>query len=204
MKAIFLPVCFPPISYFGLISRCQQVVWDVSGYYEKQTYRNRTKILSANGVLSLSVPVQKSKKDKQIMRDVRIFHLDPWRKKHWKSLESAYRTSPYFEHYEEGIRPIFEKKHEYLLDYQKESFSWCLRVLGLSFEWLFTESYQEVLSDGLIDARNSFDPKKPTADLKEYIQVFSNKFDFASDLSILDLLFCQGPAAKDYLFNSVL
>ena len=201
MKAVFIPMYFPPVSYFRAVVCCHQVRWDVSMYYEKQTYRNRMNILSANGVQSLSVPIQRQRQEKKFMQEVCIFHAEPWRKKHWRSLESAYRSSPYFEYYEDSLRSFFEKRYEYLLDYQKATFAWCCKALDLPFDWSFEQVYREDVLEGFVDMRHLFHPKKTFNIPKEYTQVFSDKFGFTSDLSILDLLFCEGKRAKDYLLR---
>ena len=166
--------------------------------YQKQTYRNRTYIYCANGRLSLNIPVQYSQKNRQFYQDVRIAHDGKWQLNHWKSLQSAYKTSPFFEFYEDALEPVFHKNCQYLMDYNFE----CLQALSLCLQWdfdfdrtkVFEKETSKVDLRFLINAR-----KEELADLETYNQVFSPKHGFINNLSILDLLCNEGPNTLNYL-----
>lgn len=205
MKILLPSVYLGNITYYGLLKRGDAAI-ELHEHFVKQTYRNRCTVYGANGKLDLIVPVEKSKgSQRKIMKDCRISYNDNWQKIHWRSLESAYRTSPYFEYYEDDLKPFYEKKVDFVVDWNEMLQQKMCELLQLELKWNFTEKYEENYPD-TADYRNDFDPNKtlqlsthqPLASLP-YTQVFENKHGFIPDLSIADLLFNTGPEAAGYL-----
>ena len=162
--------------------------------YHKQTYRNRCRVMTANGVESLSVPVVKVNGNHTMTKDMAISYKEPWQLTHRRCLESAYRASPYFDHYYDLIRPVFETHFERLVDLNDKALKAVLKMLRTEKEIVHTTDYVHEVEH---DLRNAFNPKAEVDPglFPEYYQVFSTKFPFAPDLSVLDLLFNEGPNA---------
>jgi hypothetical protein len=199
MSTLLHPTYFSSISHWIAIVKADALVFEVNDSYQKQTYRNRANIYSANGKLSLTVPVIFSQKNRQLYRDIIIHNDDKWQALHWKSLLSAYRTSPFFEYYEDDLAPLFHSKQEYLMDFNLKCFEILLECLQLDIAYNKTESFQ-------LEPKNTNDfrflakaRKEKNYDYSAYTQVFSNKHGFISNLSILDLLFNEGPSTMTYL-----
>ena len=199
MNILLHPTYFPNIAHFIAVAKADTVTFEIEDNYQKQTYRNRTYIYGANGKLLLNVPVKHSHKNRQKFKDVKIANDEKWQDLHWKSLQSAYRTSPYFEYYEDEFKPLFEKKHTFILDYNFECLELVLDCLQLDLNHSKTTEYNFDVSP-LTDLRNLVNARKePTHSLDEYTQVFINKYGFINNLSILDLLFNEGTNALSYL-----
>jgi hypothetical protein len=192
---------FGPIDYFANVFQAEETRIEVEENYQKQSYRNRCSIYGANGKLDLNVPVTHNKTigKRLTTKEALIANEFNWQKLHWKSIESAYRTSPFFEFYEDDLRPLFEKKHKFLLDLNFEVLE-TLQDL-LQEEWNISKTTEyEMSPEGIIDLRKEFSPKKETKiAIPEYTQVFSNKLGFIPNLSILDLIFMEGTNAESYL-----
>lgn len=199
---LILPACYlPPVSYF--LTLCahwdRPILIERFEHYPKQTYRSRASILAANGKLDLYIPVQKGKAVHTVMKDVRISYDADWQRLHWMSLQTAYRSSAYFEYYEDDFAAFYNKQYEFLLDYNIELTQLILRLLKMDVKIALTESFRADVPESL-DFRSKIHPKKPAVALTQpYHQVFSDRFDFIPDLSIVDLLFNQGPRSKDIL-----
>lgn len=199
---ILLPAFYlPPISYFHTILHADAgLLLEQHEHFPKQTYRTRAKIASANGTLDLIVPIRHGHKEHVPMKDVRINYDHNWQRLHWLSLQTAYRSSPYFEYYEDDFAPFYEKKTEFLLDFTIEQLKLLLKLLKIKKEISLTESYTaEIVLE--VDYRKIINPKAPSLlqNQKQYYQVFEDKNGFHQDLSIVDLLFNQGPQAKSFL-----
>lgn len=194
---IFPVFYFGPVSYFGELIRNENHQFEIHENFPKQTYRNRCYIQGANGKLRLAVPIVHN--GKRSVKDIEISYESNWKKEHFKSLASAYKSSPYFEYYEDEIVEIFERKEKFLLDLNFKTLEFINTKLKLNLN-LFkrTESYKT--SDENSDFRNRFDAKSKTPiEMPEYMQVFDEKFGFMPDLSILDLLCNEGPKSATYL-----
>lgn len=195
--AIFPLFYLPPVSCFTLLKENNlEFVLEKFEHFPKQTYRNRASIASPNGTLDLVVPVMKGSKVRTVYKDVKISDETRWQRLHWLSLQTCYRSSAYFEFYEDGLVSFYEKKYDFLLDYNVALFSWLLKQLKMPVDLKFTESYELQASK---DYRSAMSKKQvPQIQTKPYFQVFSDRNEFIPNLSIVDLLFNQGPQAKNY------
>jgi hypothetical protein len=196
--AIFPLFYLPPIGYFSALkSQNLEFLLEKHEHFPKQTFRNRASIASPDGILDLVVPVIKGSKVHTPVKDVKISYDLKWQRLHWLSLQTCYRSSAYFEFYEDGLAPFYEKKYNFLFDYNLDLFRWLSTQLKLPIELKYTEEYQHLNEP--LDFRNKFDKKDVyLADTKPYFQVFSDRNPFIHNLSILDLLFNQGPQAKSF------
>lgn len=199
MNIIIHPTYFPNIATFIAIAKAKAVMFEFDDNFLKQTYRNRTYIYGANGKLSLNIPVIHSQKNRQKYRDVKIFNELKWQDQHWKSLLSAYKTSPFFEYYEDELQPIFNTKADYILDFNLKCFDVICECLQLEIETSTSEVYQKTIAN-TTDFRFLVNAKKEQVQsFDAYTQVFDDKHGFMQNLSILDLLFNEGPNALNYL-----
>ncbi len=198
MNTIIHPSYFPSISNFVAIAKADIVTLEMEDNFQKQTNRNRMYIYSPNGIQLLNIPIKKSKVAHQKTKDVKIESAFDWQKQHFKSLEAAYRTSPFFEYFEDEITSIFKKKHTFLMDLNLETLEIVSKCLRITLNFKKTDEYFNESNDK-IDYRNLINGKKDTTLLDPYTQVFGNKHGFINNLSILDLLFNEGKYALDYL-----
>ncbi len=201
MNILVHPTYFPNVAHFAAMLKAGEVIFEMHDNYQKQTYRNRTFIYGANGKLQLSVPVIYSQKERQKYRDIKIHNTEKWQMLHWKSLESAYKTSPFFEFYEDELQPLFTQKSAYLLDFNLKCFETILECLQLDINTSETESFQKETTDQSDFRSLANSRKEPNFDFDNYTQVFGEKHGFISNLSILDLLFNEGTNAVSYLEN---
>jgi len=189
---------FPPIQYFKYALNEGSNILERHDNFQKQSYRNRCEIYSPMGKMNLVVPVVHGKTERQLSADIKISYDTNWVKDHVKSLEAAYRSSAYFEYYEDEIRQIYSKKPERLFDLNIAALEWVFKKLDLENNFSHTEIYQESF-EGL-DLRERIHPKKLSDEnLTEYHQAFATKHGFIPNLSILDLLFNLGPQSRMYL-----
>jgi len=197
------PGYFPSISHFVAIAQSDLVTFEMDDNFQKQTNRNRMYIYSPNGIQLLNIPIKHSKEAHQKTKEVRLETAFDWQKQHFKSLEAAYRTSPFFEYFEDDIAPIFQKKHTFLMDLNLETMSVVSKCLGLEFDYNETAEYFHEVTDK-IDLRGLINGKKDTSVFEPYTQVFGEKHGYLNNLSILDLLFNEGRYALDYLKKQTL
>jgi hypothetical protein len=205
MNILLHPCYFPSISHFVVLAHAEEVTFEVEDNFQKQTNRNRTYIYSANGIQLLNIPIKHSRDSRQKTKDVKIeLHFD-WQKQHFKSLEAAYRGSPFFEFFEAEIRPVFSKKYEFLIDLNFEAFEIVLKCLRMKINYSKTTQYlsQTDPSKGE-DFRNLVDGKRDNSTFTKYTQVFDDKHGFINNLSVLDLIFNEGKYAMDYLKEQTL
>ena len=198
-KNVFASNYLAPITYYAELINSKEAIIDTNENYVKQTYRNRCEILSPNGIQNLTIPLVKARQKKPTNK-VKIAYDDNWRKIHWKSLESAYRSSPYFEYYEDDFYPFYhEKEYEYLVDFNEALQNKIIELLSLEVEITQSEKYvEDVASEN--DFRALISPKnKSTLNFTKYIQVFGDRNGFNPNLSIVDLLFNEGPNAVNYM-----
>lgn len=191
---------FPPVCYFSAIAQAEKVTVDLNECYQKQSYRSRTVILSANGPLSLIVPIKKVAPFTTSISEVRIDYKMPWQRNHWRALTAAYNNSPYFLYYQDYISGFFEDKPELLFDFNSNILKVLLKLLKINTPIEFSRLQAIERGEDLIDLRQTIHPKReaPIA-TPSYSQVFQDKFGFVEQMSVLDLLFNEGPMASRYL-----
>lgn len=202
MNTLVHPTYFPSISHFVALLQAENITFEMEDNFQKQTNRNRTYIYSPNGIQLLNIPIKHSKTAHQKTKDIQIEPDFDWQKQHFKSLEAAYRSSPFFEYFEDDIRPIFEKKHRFLMDLNFEIFELLTKCLRIKLDYnTTTEYFQEIDTNTTLDFRFLANGKKDKSVFETYPQVFDDKHGFINNLSILDLLFNEGKFTIDYLKN---
>lgn len=200
MNTILLSTAYlAPVQYYSKFLLDKEIIIEQHENYLKQSYRNRCSILSANGVMSLSIPIESAGGKKCSIKDVCIAEHGNWCHLHWNALISAYNSTPFFEFYEDDFRPFYEKKYKYLFDFNEELRIMICNLLSLDHvNFRYSDSYISSEGNTLYDMRESLSPKKdfrevdPSFSPKPYYQVFDNKFGFTENLSIVDLLFNMG------------
>ena len=200
MESVLLSSAYlPPVSFFTAINSGGDVLIEQYDNYCKQTYRNRCRIATAAGVQSLTVPIVKGTSPKQLMKDVRISDHGEWRHQHWNALESAYMNSPFFMYYQDDFHPFYEKKYEFLVDFNTELTLLIMKLAGIDKTVKLTGSYGKK-EQNILDLRQMVNPgtDEPESS-RPYWQVFKEKYGFLANLSAVDLLFNMGPEFPLYL-----
>ena len=199
MDILLHPSYFPSIASFVAIAKANQITLEICDNYQKQTYRNRASIYGANGRLSLTTPVIYSQNNRQLYKDIKISAATNWQDLHWKSIQTAYSSSPFFEFYEDDLKPLFTTSFESLLEFNMK----CLEVICECLQWPFNFSFTEVYEKSpnhIKDYRFLIEHRKEQQEsFDSYVQVFNDKHGFISNLSILDLICNEGPSALLYL-----
>jgi hypothetical protein len=192
----------PPIEYFSSIINSEKQLIEKHETYKKQTYRNRCKILGPNGILTLTIPINKPNGNHTKINEITISYFENWQQIHWRSIESSYNSSPFFLYYKEEFKEIYQKKHKYLFDLNNDFLKLISEFISIEFTINLTSKFVNNPTN-ILDLRNIISPKKLSQkiDFIKYSQVFANKFGFTPNLSIIDLLFNIGPEAIDYLTN---
>ena len=200
METVLLSSAYlPPVSFFTAMNTGGDVLFEQYDNYCKQTYRNRCRIATAGGVQTLTIPVVKSDTPKQLMKDVRISDHGDWRRQHWNALESAYMNSPCFMYYQDDFRPFYEKRYEFLMDFNMELTEVILNLAGIKKDIARTDAYMRDAAS-IKDLRNLIDPGlQQSGANRPYWQVFATKYGFTGGLSAVDLLFNMGPEFPLYL-----
>ncbi len=197
-NTIILPTTyFGNIEYFSALSKFNNILIEAHEHYEKQTSRNRCYIVTANGPLILTVPVNHSNTLKTKTKDVTIDYSKNWQKQHFRAIESGYRRSPYYEYYIDDLMFVFEKKEKYLLDLNQKILHELCELVKLKINIETTNVYNEISKnqdDLLTNYHNTKNSKT-----KPYLQTFSSKHDFFPNMSIIDLLFNMGSDYKQFL-----
>jgi len=204
MSEIYLSTAYlAPVEYYVALAKADAVFLEHCEFYEKQSYRNRCYIAAANGKMALSIPVEKLSGDKSLMRDIRISEHNDWQNQHWRSIESAYNSTPFFEYFKDDLLPFYEKKWGFLWDFNQEIQAKVLELLELEPIITLTNDYKINLETTCLDYRNSIHPKKDNAKTKHtpYYQVFEQRFGFLPNLSIIDLLFNMGNESQLIISN---
>ncbi len=200
-KGAVLPMFYlPPVEYFVKLNIYRaNILIEKEEHFPKQTYRNRANVYTPDGVLGLTVPVIKGSKNHTKVKDIKISYDFNWQRLHWLSLQACYRRSAYFEYYEDELAPFYEKKFDYLFDYNEELLQFILKAMKMKIDYKYTDSYEPNYPE-LTDYRESINPKRETDfNQNPYFQVFEDRKGFIKNLSIVDLLFNQGPHSVNYL-----
>jgi hypothetical protein len=207
MEKVLLSTAYlAPVQYYSKLLKYREVLIEIHENYPKQTYRNRCNIYGANGLLSLSIPVKKIQ-TKTKTKDIKIDYVTNWQKLHWKSIESAYRSSPFFEYYADEFLPFYTNRTDFLIDYNTAIQKMIMDLIGFNTKIILTNDYIITAESEYEDFREIINPKKKYNDNHfksiEYMQVFSNKSSFISNLSIIDLLFNAGPDTLELLKKTI-
>ncbi len=188
----------PCIQWFQAALSEGEVVIDVFEHFLKQTYRNRTTILSANGKMALTVPLKKSANHTPVAA-MMIENDFPWQHQHWQAIVSAYNSAPYFFYYQDYFKPLYEKEYAFLLEWNRALLEVCFKLMKVEKPFIYSEHYCEKGNENA-DYRMFISPKnKEVVVMPKYLQVFAEKYTFEPNLSIIDVLFNQGPRWKEFL-----
>ena len=200
MTTLLSTTYFGPVQWYQKLYRSEAVEIEQWESFQKQTYRNRCLIATTNGVQALTVPIERG--TSPLIKDIRISDHGNWRHLHWNALQSAYGESPFFDYYQDDIRPFFEKRWTFLLDFNEEIREKMCELVDIQPEVGYTKAYANQ-GDSPHDLREGIRPKHPEPDAdfvpKAYYQVYQQKHGFLANLSILDLLFNMGPESIFYL-----
>jgi hypothetical protein len=190
----------PNVNYFYFLLNSEKVFIETGEHFEKQSYRNRCEILSANGRLSLTIPLQKNG-NKELITEKKISYAERWQSKHWTAITSAYKNAPYFEYFEEEFKPFYKNEFDYLFDFNTQLLQLILKILRIKKDLFFTGIYEKEFAG--LDLRKLIHPKEKKiaegASGSIYYQVFLDKFGFTKNLSVIDLLFNTGLETIPYL-----
>lgn len=195
-----------PAAYLGSVEYfthllCDDCTIDLGEHFIKRSQRNRAQILTAGGVMDLTVHVERANRPRTPMRDVRLDYSKRWQHQHWISLVSSYQGSPYFDHYKESFEPFYRKQYTYLVDYNLELTDMLLERLNVQVRPHISDQYIDAAATDL-DLRPKH-KKSPAFKAEPYFQVFSDRMPFAPNLSVADLLFAEGPGAAELLKRSL-
>lgn len=205
MHYLLHPTAFPNIATLATVVQ-KSVSWEVEDNFQKQTYRNRYHICTDQGLHKLSIPIKHvgGADGRQKYKEVQIDNSDSWQVQHWRTLQTAYRTSPFFEFYEDDLAPLFQTEFKFLMDFNWKSLAFLQDALQKEHQNQHTTKYSKVFEDG-IDYRSLVNAKRsPDTTFEPYSQVFGDRHGFVPNTSALDLLFNEGPNALSYLKNQTL
>jgi len=204
MSSLLLSTSYlPPVEYFAIIMHNGGATIEVQETYPKQTYRNRCHIATSGGLLALTIPIVKTNGNHTRTSEAAVSYHLPWNRTHWRSLEAAYNTSPYFLYYRDILEPLYYLHYERLIDLNNRFLETMLDILKMQVPVTFSRSYTTHESGGT-DFRFAIHPKRPAclyaaSEFPRYTQVFDEQWGFLPNLSIVDLLFNMGPDAHAYL-----
>lgn len=207
MAVLLSSAYLAPVEYYTKLAAGEEVYIELYENYNKQSYRNRCTLVSPTGESALSIPIVKPDSPKAIVKDIRISDHGNWRHLHWNALLSYYNSTPFFEYYQDDFRPFYEKKYEFLLDFNEELRTLICDLIDINPTIKYTDSYIHDFEGS--DFRETIHPKK---DWKEtsvgfspvrYYQVFEQRLGFLPNLSIVDLLFNMGPESFLVLNKSI-
>ncbi len=205
MKSLLIDLHYlPSLEYFCALQQFDQIILEKHEHFVKQSYRNRCYLNSAQGPEMLIVPLT-DKHGKVSIKDVRIDYSIKWQNNHWRTIESAYRKAPYYEYYSDDLKKIIYHNHTYIFDLNLDLLSFCLKCIRHTPELSVTVSYDKIVNESFSDLRSVIQPKiphsvRPIYQAVSYMQVFGNQF--VPNLSVIDLLFCEGPRAGSLLLAS--
>jgi hypothetical protein len=199
--AISSLIPFPDISWWAAISSCDTLYIDVNEHFQKMSFHNRYYIAGSNGMIQLSVPLAGGRDQHAIMRNIGIFNQNRWQVQHWRTISSVYRRSPYFDFYERDLQLLFETPYSSLTDFNLATIHWLKQQLKISFDEIYPADYKKEYEGALYDLRGlkPAHKKNTVAPFPQYYQLFSERNGFLSNLSILDLLFSEGPYTMKWI-----
>ena len=200
---IFPVLYLGPLDYYQQLIQQESIVFEQHENFTKQTYRNRCVVLGSNGKTNLSIPIQKTA-SKIPMKELKISYQEAWQKDHWRAIVSAYQNSPFFEYYDYLFQPFYEKEETFLIDFNLGLHEVILKCLDTNCSHVLSASFSPMHTEN--EHRLAYSPKKESAFVKtfaEYNQVFSDRMEFTPNLSIIDLIFNEGPNSRIYLKNKL-
>ncbi|MDX9782345.1 MAG: WbqC family protein [Bacteroidales bacterium] len=205
-RVILSTAYLPPVEYLSAIYNSAGTLIEQCERFQKQSYRSRCHIYSASGLLALTIPVSRADGHYLPIREMRIDYSGKWQQEHWRAIVSAYRTSPFFEYYEEDFAPFYHKRYEFLFDFNSELLVMILNLMGVKCNVDFTQEFiHEYDANETLDLRERIHPKRnpfthhSKKESGQYFQVFAHKLGFIPNLSSADLLFNEGPDSISYL-----
>lgn len=203
MVSLLATTYFGPVQWYQKLNQSDRCLIERHDHFIKQTYRNRCVIATTNGLQALTVPIERFEGAHCAMLNIRISDHGSWRHLHWNALQSAYGESPFFEFYADDIRPFFERRWDFLVDFNMEITQKMCELLDIQPHITLTDAYASAEDVGVTDYRDVIRPKTPLPDNsfqpRRYYQVYEQKHGFQPNLSVLDLLFNEGPEAVLYL-----
>ncbi len=197
---------FGSVNYYRNLFLYSNTAIEIFDNYQKMSFRNRCTLAGSNGIIDLSIPVIGGRNKRQLMCEVKIDYTQPWQQQHIKTIKSCYGKAPFFEYFILDIEKMLKCQYNFLIDLNNDILNWTKRIVKLNNSVCFSSMYQagEVLNE-IVDNRNVIMPKNFQAekDIIKYTQVFEAKIGFQPNLSILDMLFCEGPATKNLLRSNI-
>jgi len=197
---------FTPIIFYKNLNKFSNIIFEQYEYYEKMSFRNRCQVAGGEGVINLSIPLLHGRDQRTLMKDVKISGKNRWQDQHWKTIVSCYSRSPWFEYYRDELGELYLKPYVFLMDWNLACFEWSLKALNIAPRYSLTDAYIKPTDvNEMVDWRNKLLPKNrkdgfdisipEMASSVIYRQVFKERIGFLPNLSILDLLFCEGKRA---------
>ena len=190
-----------PVSFYLTLERSSNIVFEQFEVFQKRSFRNRCIIAGANGPISLSIPLHEGREQKRFIRDIRIANQYGWQDQHWKTIVSSYNRSPWFEYYKSSLEKFYVKRFEFLFDWNLALFEWTIQKLEMDKVAELTDHFEKEYDDHeWLDLRNKLLPNNyQNFKVPNYSQVFMDRSGFLPNLSILDLLFCEGKNSQRIL-----
>lgn len=204
MKLLIDYQYYGTVNYYKMLFNFKYIEFEEYEHYQKGSFRNRTIIPGANGLIPLSVPLQNGRDQRALFRDIKISYKDNWVLQHTRALDACYMRAPFYEFYRDSLFGLLANQEQYLMDLDRKLIQWVLKMLKANFTISFSTSYQKELATDLEDGRNQLLPNQIIGldEQVQYAQVFEDRIGFQPNMSILDLLFCNGPAAAGLLKDS--
>ncbi len=189
---------FASAEWFKLFLTSEQVLIEQYEHLVRGTHRSRCVVAGPNGKIILSIPLQRGRNQRTIMKDVKIGYEEPWQQLHVKTLNSCYRRSPYFEFFEDEVIHFFEKKYSYLIELNIASLEWIQKILTTNKEYTLTTNYEKH-PENILDYRNEFDSNISKQTISPYMQPFADRNGFVGNVSMLDMIFCLGKKSLEQI-----
>jgi len=204
MKLLIDYQYFGTVNYYKMLFSFKYIEFEEYEHYQKGSFRNRAIIPGANGLIPLSVPLQNGRDQRSLFKDIKIAYKENWVLQHTRALDACYMRAPFYEFYRDGLFSILGSQEEYLMDLDRKLIQWVLKMMKVKLTMSFTNHYQKDPGPDTMDGRNLFLPNQAISvdDQIKYGQVFEDRIGFQANMSILDLLFCNGPASAGLLIDS--
>ncbi|OYZ00290.1 MAG: hypothetical protein B7Y37_11135 [Sphingobacteriia bacterium 28-36-52] len=204
MKLLIDYQYFGTVNYYKMLFNFKYIEFEEYEYYQKGSFRNRTIIPGANGLIPLSVPLQNGRDQRALFKDIKIAYKENWVLQHTRALDACYMRAPFYEFYRDSLFSILNNREEFLIDLDRKLIQWVLKMMKANLDLSFTNSYQKAPASDTKDGRNQLFPNQVIAEKDRivYGQVFEDRIGFQPNMSILDLLFCNGPASAGLLIDS--